>query len=241
MAIDSVGGVRVNLIGAQMHLYATSWVGADGAGRQTGCTALLCPPQPPSSRWWRSAPFRSHPNSITCWKHPVSWRSEGRLRLPTGVPNTVLKSSPCTALFATLCHFTNTQTRVSTKEDGMGAPKHEAFAKSILTLQNHEAFEIRNASNVVKHRSSGKRKRTKLHPQRLQIVFVCSWSRLAAPGHRFPRTVWLSGVRPSQTGMSDGNVSDGNVSDDCPLHQTVFASTTFKQNMCWPTGITETL
>jgi hypothetical protein len=32
--------------------------------------------------------------------------------------------------------------------------------------------------------------------QRLQTVFFRSWSLPAAPGHRFPRAVWLQGARP---------------------------------------------
>ena len=64
------------------------------------------------------------------------------------------------------------------------------------TPQKHNTFAIGNSKKNYKFLGFGPAKAAKPRTQRLQTVFFSSWSLPAAPGHRFPRAVWLQGARP---------------------------------------------
>ncbi len=57
-------------------------------------------------------------------------------------------------------------------------------------------FCNRKPSNTIKKQGFRLAKAAKPRTGRLQTVFFSSWSLPAAPGHRFPRAVWLLGARP---------------------------------------------
>ena len=63
-------------------------------------------------------------------------------------------------------------------------------------LSKTRDFCHRKLKKQNKFRGFGPAKAAKPRTQRLQTVFFSSWSLPAAPGHRFPRAVWLQGARP---------------------------------------------
>ena len=66
-----------------------------------------------------------------------------------------------------------------------------AFGASKTLVFCHRKLRKRD-----KTQGFGPAKAAKPRTGRLQTVFFSSWSLVAAPGHRFPRAVWLLGARP---------------------------------------------
>ncbi len=85
--------------------------------------------------------------------------------------------------------------------------KRFVFARSPLDPSKTQHFCHRKLLKHNKTRGFGLAKAAKPRTGRLQTVFFSSWSLPAAPGHRFPRAVWLQGARPFAS-LAPGGVSE---------------------------------
>ncbi len=85
--------------------------------------------------------------------------------------------------------------------------KHKAFCNLAFDLSKTRDFGHRKIKKHIKFRVFGPATAAKPRTQRLQTMFFSSWSLPAAPGHRFPRAVWLQGARPFAS-LAPGGVSE---------------------------------